>query len=560
MQWNKLFALSERIRLPMFPILRFTLYATCALLSCIFLAVQAQVPIATHFRAIGPLSYNSERGSDPLRAFHTPLLETLQALNSFPSESAVGGLAFWRDCLINASTPVITCPFSDADPSQSYSAWALANFTVHEDAGHPHLLQCSDPAVIRVKKLEPEYTHILKHAPDLSVTKCPQDTYNDGRSLCVVRLYPGMYEIFFETASDRNYTQFQCNYVHPLDSKPFNPLYQIDDVVTPDIMITKKPFRAILAGPHISVTVMNAHHAMWASNGAATLTNAVPGIRIASDVSNGHIPRIAPRQTRQLRIDLATDEQFLKTLSTTSIPSQFNLTFSISYEVGPSMHTSEFEVSLDVATWGVSRAYHFTFVDVDGSIQTTAVLPPANHCPHEQGCQALLSTHGAGVNAIASAWTESYRTQNTSWVILPTGRRKYGLNWEGPQMKSALTSLSRFAALLPGVPQEEKHLWRVRDDMWLQAGHSMGGHGALVLSTHFPDMLVAALPAMGWLRVSTYGGSHYREQISYSDATARALQSVASEEYASDLYAENLLGIPLLARVGSADDNVPRKF
>ena len=36
-------------------------------------------------------------------------------------------------------------------------------------------------------------------------------------------------------------------------------------------------------------------------------------------------------------------------------------------------------------------------------------------------------------------------------------------------------------------------------------GHSMGGHGAWIQATHYPDGLVGLAPAAGWLRKESYG-------------------------------------------------------
>lgn len=203
---------------------------------------------------------------------------------------------------------------------------------------------------------------------------------------------------------------------------------------------------------------------------------------------------------RQLHVDLLSEQYFL--LDEEPLPSVVNATLAVSYDLGDdAQNRAKFELSFDVAAWRESRSYHYIYVDVDGLIQAAAVLPPKHSCvgtsAGEGLCIVLLSTHGAGVDAIAAAWTESHSTQNQSWVLLPTGRRKHGLNWEGPQMMSAVTALRAFAADLPGVPVERRDEWRPLPDFWLQAGHSMGGHGALLLSTHFPDLLVAALPAMG---------------------------------------------------------------
>lgn len=40
------------------------------------------------------------------------------------------------------------------------------------------------------------------------------------------------------------------------------------------------------------------------------------------------------------------------------------------------------------------------------------------------------------------------------------------------------------------------------------AGHSMGGHGAWHLATHYPDMALAVLSVAGWIRKEDYGDSN----------------------------------------------------
>lgn len=528
------------------------------------------IPIARHYRAFGPLPYTSaEKGVDPLSAIPSKhsILDTLLSLDSFPSESAVGGSATWRECPYNASAKgVITAPFPDADPHLPYDAWAVANFSISHDLQRPHLLQCSNPATIRVQHLVPDYQSKLNLTSTDAVTECPEDVYEDGRSLCVVRLWPGSYQIFVQLSSMSNTTSFFCNFFIEPANLTSNLLLPIDDTVTPSIIVQNKSHQlgAQLAGPHCSVTIMNAHHREWATGGTAQLIDAPSGLKLAPQSrSDAHypLPRIAPRQIRQLRLDLLTEPTFLQHTMSETLPNTINVTVAVTYQVDGKSHRSSFHLALEVNVWGILRSYHFTYIDVDGSIQAAAVLPPNNTCvgapAGDNACSILLSTHGAGVDAVGRAWTESYRTQNQSWVLLPTGRRKFGLNWEGPQMKSALTSLQRFAELLPGVPKDEKELWKVHGDRWLQAGHSMGGHGALLLSTHYPDCLLASVPAMGWLRLNTYSERSFKEQLPYSDAASRALLTLASSEYNTDLYSENLLGIPFLARVGSDDDNVP---
>lgn len=547
------------------------IYRSAALLCFAFtlfnVAVKADtdIPIATQYQAFGPLPLGS-RGGDPLNVFGLSVLDLLASLRKFPSETATGGYASWRNAEpYNVSGGgLITVPFADAE--LPYEAYAIANFSITEDAAHPHLLRCDRPAVIRRQSGDHVISEDSSHdATD--VIHCMPDVYNDGRLLCPARLRTGVYEIVVHLESRVNHTSFFCNYFFDPAKQPDLLLLPLNDTVVPSIVVDSgvSPHAAHLAGAHCSITVLNVHDAAWATAGVARINSAVNGLRLLPQSSSDDhypLPRLAPRQVRQLRLDLTMDSDFLSNVD--SLPKSVDFTIIVSYRFPQGdTYTTTFNLTLPVAVWQSDRAYHYTYVDVDGSIQAAAVLPPRHPCTGapagDDACPVLLSTHGAGVDAIGSAWTDSYRTQNQSWVLLPTGRRKYGLNWEGPQMNSAIVALRALADTLPGVPPREANNWRPRKDFWLQAGHSMGGHGALLLSTHYPDMLVAALPAMGWLRLDTYVGSCESEDASYSEASLRALLSAASEEYNTDLYSENLLGIPFLARVGSADVVVPRK-
>ncbi|CDF35242.1 unnamed protein product [Chondrus crispus] len=539
-----------------------------------FSNASTDIPIARHYRAFGPLPYtSSERGLEPLKVlpFYSTVLDTLLSLKTFPSESAVGGKASWRDCPYNKSAKgVITAPFPDADRHLPYNAWAVANFSIQKYIGRPHLVQCSNPATIKLRQAFPSFESRVNLSSPSSEISCPGDVYEDGRSICSARLWPGSYQILVQLSSFSNSSSFYCNFFTDPAGLSSNLLLTIDDIVTPHVVLKMRNDRAVatLAGAHCSFTLMNTHDQEWATGGSAELRDAPDGLKLRpQSQSDSHfpLPRIAPRQVHQLRIDFFTEPDFLnQTAADGRLPESLNITIAVSYQIADAQHESLIELSFDVAVWSELTSYHFTYIDVDGSVQAAAVLPPRQNCvgapAGDDKCSVLLSTHGAGVDAVGRAWTESYQVQNQSWVLLPTGRRKFGMNWEGPQLNSAITALRKFAEDLPGVPTDEKDLWKVRGDRWLQAGHSMGGHGALLLSTHYPDMLVAALPAMGWLRLSTSGEAAYKEQLPYSDAASRALLSLASSEYSADLYAENLLGIPFLARVGSDDDNVPRRF
>jgi hypothetical protein len=129
-------------------------------------------------------------------------------------------------------------------------------------------------------------------------------------------------------------------------------------------------------------------------------------------------------------------------------------------------------------------AYTFTFLDVDDSVQYAAAIPPRLPCGTD-ACPILFSTHGAGVDASSPSWTNTYRAQARAWSIFPTNRGAYGFDWQGAGRQNALATLSEFAKHLPGVPPDSLADFGADPDRILFSGHSMGGHGCMILSTHY---------------------------------------------------------------------------
>ena len=105
------------------------------------------------------------------------------------------------------------------------------------------------------------------------------------------------------------------------------------------------------------------------------------------------------------------------------------------------------KVAMEMVMWP-PRVYSFTCRDIEGSVLQAAVLPSRSPCAI---FPPLLSTHGAEFDATKRAWTESYRPQAGSWVILPTGRRRYVINLHGKQLLPAQAALSAFDRDMQGV-------------------------------------------------------------------------------------------------------------
>ncbi|KAJ3335015.1 hypothetical protein HDU93_006801 [Gonapodya sp. JEL0774] len=215
------------------------------------------------------------------------------------------------------------------------------------------------------------------------------------------------------------------------------------------------------------------------------------------------------------------------------------------------------------------EAFRFTFPDhrSDNSIHYAAVRPPTSpeSCA-SQGCPVLLSLHGAGVDSASWAWTSSYRSQPRAWVVLPTGRRKYGFDWEGVGYGNAWAAVEALKTLVDGgwgVPEVLKGKVGVDTKRLVYAGHSMGGHGSLLLLTHHPDLALGALPASGWLR-----HADYLPDFLVSDWAAqgkgwweRAVAQQALEEWEAQGGVGNAVGIPVVGHWfgGVVDDDELQK-
>lgn len=382
--------------------------------------------VCESYKALGPLPLSGV-GADPMAALPgRGSFDEMLALASFPSESAVGGAASWRPAVYNASDGVVVLPFPEADGE--YEAWAAGEFEVAGTA-KGSVVRCSSPA----------YFRRAGKGEDGSTTRCGADTYEDGRGLCPIKLRKGKYQVFVHVSGDRNETAFLCNFFK--DARGLDPptLLPLNDTIVPDFVVEKSAGGsrvARLAGAHCAVSVMNSDTEEWAVMGKAELRGAPHGLYLApppQSSSEEGLPRIAPRQILQLRLDMDVDAGFVELKSVNgSYPTSVSFSVAVSYQLGSDKrHETVFQLEFDVAEWGKSRSYRFTYIDVDGSVQAAAVLPPKFPCigaaAGRNRCPTILSTHGAGVDALASAWTESYRTQNQSWVLLPTGRRKYGM-------------------------------------------------------------------------------------------------------------------------------------
>ncbi|KAI8092831.1 uncharacterized protein BX664DRAFT_328258 [Halteromyces radiatus] len=228
-------------------------------------------------------------------------------------------------------------------------------------------------------------------------------------------------------------------------------------------------------------------------------------------------------------------------------------------------------------TLPTSSVFLYTFLDFDGSVQYAKAKRPKVLDANENK-PIILALHGAGVDVEHDTfWTDSIDAQDSVWIVFPTGRTSWGMDWHGPSMKNAFYSLEGLAEVMDllfsratdgnrSQPSDDQD-WIVVEksesfsigniNRLIYMGHSNGGQGVWYLATHHPDRAIAAVAAAGYVKIQDYVS--YNNWISHShiDPLLFGVLESAYAEYNNDLHLSNMVGLPVLAKCGSEDDNVP---
>ncbi|XP_059150060.1 uncharacterized protein LOC131936940 [Physella acuta] len=263
---------------------------------------------------------------------------------------------------------------------------------------------------------------------------------------------------------------------------------------------------------------------------------------------------IAPGQTKVIALHLKLSQ-----------PSQDSQLTSHCHDVTIDilMKTSEGQENIPVTLRcrNKKNSFLFTFVDHDGSIQHAAAIEPIGTCAGHQ-CPTFLTLHGTTVPPQNQA--DSYKKMvkgefqfgvHKMWLLAPT--RHGAHNWEGPgalTAMSALTSLSDMtkASTWLETTADPTHV--------LFAGHSMGGHGAWHLATHYPDRAIGLISLASWIKKEEYGDSNlfFKHDVatSHTDPSLKAVMEACVGENDADRHISNLKGVPVLVRIGAEDRTV----
>ncbi|KAI0637266.1 hypothetical protein C8Q77DRAFT_1051392 [Trametes polyzona] len=199
---------------------------------------------------------------------------------------------------------------------------------------------------------------------------------------------------------------------------------------------------------------------------------------------------------------------------------------------------------------GITASYFFA------SSNPTAFLVKPPEKPNDgPAYPPVLATHGAGVDIFESDfWIKALPRQQRSWVIAPTGRTAWGLDWHGPSARDAWATVSALSRIL-NLRSEWQGWAFAPDTRVLLMGHSNGGQGAWYLAARYPDRVVGAVPAAGYLKSQSYVS--WVQSAHYVDPALRAVLDSSLTPDDNDLFLSNLVDTPILAIHGGDDDNVP---
>ncbi|KAJ3842899.1 hypothetical protein F5878DRAFT_348438 [Lentinula raphanica] len=213
----------------------------------------------------------------------------------------------------------------------------------------------------------------------------------------------------------------------------------------------------------------------------------------------------------------------------------------------------------------IKASYFFGVLD---SIPTNfLVIPPKSS---GNGRAPILALHGAGVdifspNTAESFWPQALPRQDRSWVVIPSGRTSWGLDWHGPSAEDAWGSLDALTNILR---HSKSTVWG--ENKWdiplislnakpkaIVMGHSNGGQGAWHIAERFPDRVLGVIPASAYIKSQSYVPWTMSRSAHFADPVLEAILQSSLTPDDNDLFVGNLQGKDVLAIHGGDDENVP---
>ncbi|KAG1819476.1 uncharacterized protein BJ212DRAFT_1445932 [Suillus subaureus] len=272
--------------------------------------------------------------------------------------------------------------------------------------------------------------------------------------------------------------------------------------------------------------------------------------------------RLAPTQTHTLTLEFQPDSGSIPT-DITELP--VDITISPFHDESACSDVDEqriFRVNVPIRHIPMWTSVSFTAIRATYNLGFSnptifLVLPP--RYPKKEGevglKEPILALHGAGVDIVNQTfWADSLPRQDKAWVIIPSGRTSWGLDWHGPSAADAFAAVTALHDILRKGFVDWVY---PRDTELIVMGHSNGGQGAWYVASRWPDKVKAVVAAAGYIKSQAYVPWTMSRFAHFVDPALRAVLETSLLPDDNDLFLSNLAHTPVLAIHGGADDNVP---
>ncbi|XP_041353509.1 uncharacterized secreted protein ARB_06907-like isoform X2 [Gigantopelta aegis] len=499
------------------------------------LKISGKVTSVTEWQALHPFVIGKmELDGDPLEAFggiHNVSLFRFQKGVRYFSELVTNGEVRWITVTPHAADQVqigSQVNWNDLVSSlgsmgiTEWQGWLVGEFAVNENDGV--IMQCMGASTV-----------FIDGHP---VTG---DVYSRSMFWFSLPLTKGLHTVFI-----RIRTKVQANLKFSVKLAP-----KIFKVLSPSFL--PDLVNGYIFGRYISVPISNYHATKWLTNIRVSLVDQSDGETLEIKLVKNDFA-IAPGQVRPVVLKL-----------TNSSPKILDSCYDIDIEIKITTSEGQELLPLKLRCRKSGESFHFTFLDHDGSVQHGAAVQPIGECAQAK-CPVMLTLHGTTVPPQNQA--DSYKKMvdgdyefgvDKAWLIAPT---RFGAhNWEGPGALSAMSAMFEFKHIVEGCDWLST---KVDSSHVIFAGHSMGGHGAWHLATHYPDRALAVVSLAGWIKKEEYGDSNlffrHDTATSHTDPAVKAIMEASIAENDADRHVLNLQDVPVLSRIGSQDRTVHPYF
>ncbi|ETI24184.1 hypothetical protein G647_03553 [Cladophialophora carrionii CBS 160.54] len=498
---------------------------------------QGPITILPEWDVLGPFRIGTREvvwGADPLEHYGGAQRINVDAESSFHSPLTRDATLRWQHVTCNTSTARngSTVDFDlsfdqvDWDFAQKIYGWSAFQYQAWVKGGivnHGTTTQTVTLFTNNIVELWVGNLHVFGG-----------DFFSFGRAPLVVDLHPGATNLTVRLVREvrsmggMGPPTLQSN-MHVQAAAPILHVLA-EDVVLPDLVHGR------LCSSFGSVTVRN--------QAGAWLT-----VRQLTAASKGKIVGImyqeitlAPGQSRPLKMTFDVAQKLDNFLY-----------FSIKYSQDDSaMHELTFTVVLTHTN--ASSLQKITFLHPSGVVSYATLKPPSVSAASTHEAAVLLNLHGAGVEAGGPLARHMFdgAPHLPAWILTPTGMSPWSSDdwhtWGFADAQAAVSAIPDWMETNrwegPGV-----HTQRI-----LVAGHSNGGQGTWFYASHKPDRVLGVAAASGYTSIENY--------VPYvmwteADPLQSSILHSSRASFRHELFAENLIGVPIFQQHGSADDNVP---